>query len=56
MQSKALGWLRLLLAIPAALLVTLVVQYGATALFWRVLTRPCLRPSSMFGADPCRPV
>jgi hypothetical protein len=27
MESKALGWLRLLLAIPAALLVTVVVQY-----------------------------
>ena len=40
MQSKALGWLRLLLAIPAALLITLVVQYGATALFWRVLVHP----------------
>jgi hypothetical protein len=40
MQSKALGWLRLLVAIPAALLVTLLVQFGATALFWRVLVHP----------------
>jgi hypothetical protein len=40
MQSKALGWLRLLVAIPAALLVTLVVQYGASYLFSSVLVHP----------------
>lgn len=40
MQSKAVGWLRLLCAIPVALLVTLVVQYGAGHLFARVLVHP----------------
>lgn len=40
MQSKALGWLRLLVAVPAALLVTLVVQYGVGALFSTVLVHP----------------
>jgi hypothetical protein len=40
MHSKALGWLRLLLTIPAALAASFIVQYGAGELFGRFLVHP----------------
>lgn len=44
MQSKALGWLRLLFSIPAAVLVTGAVQYGLTHIFSMVFVHPVPAP------------
>ncbi len=40
MKSSTLGWVRLALAIPAALLVTLLVQMAATRVFGAMLMHP----------------
>ena len=40
MKSSTLGWVRLALAIPAALLVTLLVQMAATRVFGAMLIHP----------------
>jgi hypothetical protein len=46
MNSKALGWVRLLLAVPLALLVTAGVQLAATRLFGMMLMHPGERLAS----------
>ena len=40
MKSSTLGWVRLALAVPAALLVTLLVQMAATRVFGAMLMHP----------------